>query len=127
NPSFDAATFEIWGALLNGARLHLVDQPVLADPARLADELTQAGVTLVFLTTALFNRIAERAPQAFAGIGRVLTGGEAMQMRWIRAAAAACPTTRFANIYGPTETTTFATVFDIDDVAIDAAPIGRPI
>ncbi|MEN3161413.1 amino acid adenylation domain-containing protein [Tistrella mobilis] len=127
NPSFDAATFEIWGALLNGTRLHLVDQPVLADPARLADELTQAGATLVFLTTALFNRIAERAPQAFAGIGRVLTGGEAMQMRWIRAAAAACPATRFANIYGPTETTTFATVFDIDDVAIDAAPIGRPI
>ena len=56
NVSFDAATFELWGALLNGAKLVVIDKAVALSPQEFADELERQGVTTLFLTTALFKR-----------------------------------------------------------------------
>ncbi|MDX7989484.1 non-ribosomal peptide synthetase, partial [Xenorhabdus sp. 12] len=39
NVAFDASTWEIWSALLNGARLHVIPQSVLLDPARFCASL----------------------------------------------------------------------------------------
>ncbi|MCF7990076.1 MAG: amino acid adenylation domain-containing protein [Thiohalocapsa sp.] len=134
NPAFDAATFEIWGALLNGGRLTVIDQDTLLDPAALADCIADAGITTLFLTTALFNLHAARAPGAFGRLRELLFGGEAADPRVVARVLAGSPGVKLVNIYGPTETTTFATWHAVDPGTADSlsvpgarVPIGRPI
>ena len=129
NASFDAATFEIWGALLNGSRLTVIPRQVALDPVQLVDTLRRGGVSTVFLTTALFNAVVRTRPNAFVGLKQVLFGGEAVAPRWVRACLNAGAPQRLLHVYGPTETTTFATWCPVEALAPDAStlPIGRPI
>ncbi|MCC6177440.1 MAG: amino acid adenylation domain-containing protein [Chloroflexi bacterium] len=129
NVSFDAATFEIWGALLAGARLTIVGRTVLLSTASLASAIEQRGITTLFLTTALFNELARGAPAALRGVRHLLFGGEAVDPRWVRRVLDEAPPERLLHVYGPTETTTFATWHLVDAVPDNATtvPIGRPI
>ncbi|XYI03830.1 non-ribosomal peptide synthase/polyketide synthase [Sorangium sp. So ce1128] len=129
NSSFDAATFEIWGALLNGARLVGVEQGALLSPPELSRRLAAQGVTVLFLTAALFHQMARDTPAAFAGLSTLLVGGEALDPRRTRAVLQAGPPRRLVNGYGPTETTTFATWHLVTEVpeGATAVPIGTPI
>jgi non-ribosomal peptide synthetase component F len=70
NSAFDAAVFEIWGALLNGACLEIIRKEVLLEPGELSRQLRSRGITTVFLTTALFNQIAAADGSAFRGVKR---------------------------------------------------------
>jgi non-ribosomal peptide synthetase component F len=76
NTAFDAATWEMWGALLTGARLVCIEREEALSPQRLGKVLESAGVTALFLTTALFNQVASEAPESFAGLDHLLFGGE---------------------------------------------------
>ncbi|HEU4412630.1 MAG TPA: amino acid adenylation domain-containing protein, partial [Polyangiaceae bacterium] len=127
--SFDAATFEIWGALLNGARLVGIDREVALSPPALARALRGEGVSVAFLTTALFNRIVRDVPDAFASLRALLFGGEAVDPGAVRAALEAGPPRRLLHVYGPTEATTFATWHEVAAVPPGAAtlPVGRAI
>ncbi len=131
--AFDATTFEIWGPLLNGGRVVVLDRDTAVSPRRLAAALRERGVTALFLTTALFNRMAIEEPAAFAGLRCVLTGGEAADPARFRDVLAAGAPGRLVNIYGPTECTTFALWEPVEDLPAGAAggrlsiPIGRPI
>ncbi|MBI2230714.1 MAG: amino acid adenylation domain-containing protein, partial [Deltaproteobacteria bacterium] len=129
NCSFDAATFEIWGALLNGARLVIITKDVVLAPQEFAAELKRHAVTTLFLTTALFNLMARQAPDAFASVRQVLFGGEAVDPRWVAEVVRQGRPERLLHVYGPTEATTFATWQLVGEVAQGAAtvPIGRPI
>ncbi|CCD97013.1 putative Non-ribosomal peptide synthetase [Bradyrhizobium sp. ORS 375] len=127
--SFDAATFEIWGALLNGGCIVLVNKQTLLDPEALARDLRNRGVSVMFVTTALFNQVGQLQPAAFAPLRLVLFGGEAVNADHVRSVLAAGPPARLLHVYGPTETTTFATFHSIAELAERAAtvPIGRPL
>jgi amino acid adenylation domain-containing protein len=129
NPSFDAATFEIWGALVNGSRLTVMPREVALSPPRLADELRRGGVSTLFLTTALFNEVVRARPGAFAGLKQVLFGGETVDPHWVGESLRAGSPQRMLHVYGPTETTTFATWHPVEAVASGerTIPIGRPI
>ncbi|HTL59970.1 MAG TPA: amino acid adenylation domain-containing protein [Candidatus Limnocylindrales bacterium] len=129
NISFDAATFEIWGALLNGAQLIGISRETLLSPDRLARELQQRGVTAMFLTAALFNQMAAEAPGAFGNMRTLIVGGEALDPKWIRTVLRDRPPQRLLNGYGPTENTTFTCCYPIRelDEKISNIPIGRPI
>ncbi|HEX3586840.1 MAG TPA: amino acid adenylation domain-containing protein, partial [Candidatus Angelobacter sp.] len=126
-PTFDAATFEIWGALLNGATLLAIPKEIAIHPQLLARELEEKNASTMFLTTALFNHIAREAPRAFHGLRAVLFGGELADPQWPRQVLQAAPPASLLNVYGPTETTTFATWFEIKKVETDSLPIGQPI
>ncbi|MDG4861850.1 amino acid adenylation domain-containing protein, partial [Streptomyces sp. T-3] len=125
--TFDAATYELWVPLLRGGRV------TIAGPggvnAEVVQDAVRAGVRAVFLTTALFNLIAEERPGAFAGLGEVLTGGEAASPRAMRRVLEACPQLRLGHVYGPTETTTYATHWPLTaPESVGAAPpIGRAL
>ncbi|HEX7334404.1 MAG TPA: amino acid adenylation domain-containing protein [Pyrinomonadaceae bacterium] len=127
--SFDAATFELWGALLHGGRLQYVSREVLLQPQQLERELAAHGVTTLFLTTALFNQVAQYAPAAFAGCRELLFGGEQVEPRWVAAVLeSGGRPQRLLHVYGPTESTTFATWVEVREVNGGATiPIGRPL
>ena len=129
NASFDAATFEIWGALLSGARLVGIAKEEALSPAEYAARLDLEKITTIFLTTALFNQLAQAAPSCFSGVRHLLVGGEAVDPQWVRAVLREGPPERFLNVYGPTESTTFATWQLLKEVSEEArtAPIGRGI
>ncbi len=124
--AFDAATFELWGALLNGGSLAVVERETTLSPARFAAGLRELRATAVFVTTALFNRIAHDEPGAFRGVRHVLFGGEAVDPRSVRRVLEAGGPARLLHVYGPTETTTFAAWHPVRRVEPDAAtvPIG---
>src|SRR5207248_1438222 len=56
NISFDAATFEIWGALLNGGQLVGISTDGALSPPDFAKEVREQSITGMFLTAALFNQ-----------------------------------------------------------------------
>ena len=129
NSSFDAATFEIWGALLHGARLIGIPRDVTLSPKRFAEEIQRQQISIMFLTTALFNQIARDTPHAFASMRQLMFGGEAVDPNWVREILTQGAPERLVHVYGPTESTTFATAHLIESVPATAntIPIGRPI
>jgi amino acid adenylation domain-containing protein len=128
--SFDASTFEVWGALLSGARLVVIPKELALDAAGFSAELQRRGVTVLFLTTALFNQVAREAADAFAGLRQLMFGGEACDPRLVRRVleGGGAPG-RLLHVYGPSESTTFATWYEVAGVPEGAAtvPIGKPL
>ncbi|MBZ5523305.1 MAG: amino acid adenylation domain-containing protein [Acidobacteriia bacterium] len=129
NLSFDAATFEVWGALLNGASLTVIARETAMNARELGREIVAKKVDIMFLTTALFNEVAREDANAFQGFECVLFGGEAVDPQWPRRVLDAAAPRSLCHVYGPTETTTFSSWFAVDEVAEDARtiPIGQPI
>lgn len=128
NVCFDAATFEIWGALTSGARLVIIPNDVAMSPHRLADALVDKDITTVLLTTSVFNQIARERPGAFRTVRNVLFGGEAADRDAVLRVLEGGAPQRLVNVYGPTEATTFATTYRVEQPLSDGSiPIGRPI
>src|SRR5262249_46312151 len=129
NASFDAATFEIWGALLNGARLVILDPDVVLSPEGLGRTIAELGLTTILITSAVFAQIATLRPPAFRRAANVLVGGDVLDARAVARVLAEGPPARLLNVYGPTETTTFASTMQVAEVPDDAktVPIGHPI
>ncbi|EGH09040.1 non-ribosomal peptide synthetase SyfB, partial [Pseudomonas amygdali pv. morsprunorum str. M302280] len=129
NPAFDASTMEVWGALLNGGQLFVIEHTTLIDPARFSAALRHGNVSVLFLTTALFNQYVQMIPEALGCLRVLISGGERADPASFRALLAQAPGLHLLNGYGPTETTTFATAYDARSLASSAesVPIGRPI
>jgi amino acid adenylation domain-containing protein/thioester reductase-like protein len=127
--SFDAATFEIWAALLNGAKLVIYPQPTLS-PTGIENIIREQNIDTMFLTTSLFHMLVDEQPSTMRTVPFVITGGETLSTEHIKRAQKHCPKTLFVNVYGPTENTTFTTFEAIDKTTVDnlkAVSIGRPI
>jgi amino acid adenylation domain-containing protein len=125
--AFDASTFEIWAALLNGARLVFIDTGTLLDPPRLEAALAATGVSVLWMTTSLFNQTASLRPDLFRGLNYLLFGGEAADAQSVDRVLAAGKPRHLINIYGPTENTSFTTAFEVGQPSAQGYPIGRPV
>jgi aspartate racemase len=125
---FDASTAELWVPLLTGGT-------VIAAPAgklgvrALADTIEAEGVTAIVLTAALFRLLADEQVRCLAGVREVWAGGDVVPAETVRLVLREFPAITVVNGYGPTETTTFATVHPMSSPASvpDELPIGRPI
>ncbi len=125
--TFDAATFEIWGALLHGARL-IVAPPGREAMDRVPELIAEHGVSTAWLTSSLFNQIVDHDVSILSGLNELLIGGEALSPHHVARAITALPQTKIINGYGPTEATTFTTTHRIHRCEADSPiPIGRPI
>ncbi len=128
--AFDAATFEVWGALLNGACVIEAPAGSLHAPRSWSDFLRSERIDGAFLTTSIFHALASLQPDVFGGLECLVIGGEACQPHLAaRVLKSAAPPRRLINGYGPTETTTFATAHLLlrEDLEAHRAPIGRPL
>ncbi|MEU2850280.1 amino acid adenylation domain-containing protein [Streptomyces syringium] len=125
--TFDAAPFEVWVALANGAAVAVstADRHSLEGLAR---DVERLGVTVALLTTAFFHHLADRRSSVFGVLRGVLVGGEAMSARHARSVLRSHPWLELVHGYGPTEATTFATTHRVRDADCDGPPpIGRPV
>jgi amino acid adenylation domain-containing protein len=129
NVAFDAATFEIWGALCNGGRLVILDKEEVLDTAAFVKAIAVHGLTTAFVTTALFNRFAQERPDGFSRLENLLFGGERVSHDAVRRVLEAGKPKRLLHVYGPTENTTFSTWHELDEryVRNPLIPIGRAI
>jgi amino acid adenylation domain-containing protein/non-ribosomal peptide synthase protein (TIGR01720 family) len=129
NPSFDASTFEIWGAFLNGATLVGVPREIALSASAYSAYLRRTGINILLLTTALFNHIAHEIPDAFSTVKYLLFGGEAADAAAIRKVLQAHRPAHVINVYGPTEATCIGTTYEIQDLTLEVVnvPIGKPI
>jgi amino acid adenylation domain-containing protein len=125
--SFDASTFEIWGALLNGGKLAVVSNPYpsLDD---IASEVTRHGVTTLWLTAGLFHLMVDNNLDGLKPLRQLLAGGDVLSPPHVVKAVRAMPG-RLINGYGPTENTTFSCCYTVprDYTGDGSLPIGSPI
>ena len=128
--SFDAATFEIWGALLHGACCVLFPKNGVPDPKELGAIIEEYHVSILWLTASLFNTLIDEAPEVLSGVRELLIGGEALSVTHTHKALQLLPETQLINGYGPTENTTFTCCYQIPrrlGENLASIPIGRPI
>ncbi|MFE4916446.1 amino acid adenylation domain-containing protein [Streptomyces sp. NPDC056652] len=130
NPAFDALSFEVWVPLLTGGCCVILGDAAVQTPHELAAALLRERIDTAFVTTALFNAVVDSVPDCFAGAGQVLVGGEQLNARllrrWYRHNAASA--TQLYNVYGPTESATFALCHPVPrDFDGDRVPIGRAL
>ncbi|WP_219194688.1 surfactin non-ribosomal peptide synthetase SrfAB [Bacillus velezensis] len=125
--SFDAGTFEVFGALLNGAALHPVKKETLLDAGRFAQFLKEQRITTMWLTSPLFNQLAQKDAGMFNTLRHLIIGGDALVPHIVSKVRKASPELSLWNGYGPTENTTFSTSFLIDQDYDGSIPIGKPI
>ena len=126
--SFDAATLEIWGSLLNGARLVLFPQPT-ASLSRLAHIIKQESITTLWLTAGLFHLMVDEHLEGLRPLRQLLAGGDVLLTAHVHKVRTELPNCRLINGYGPTENTTFTTCYPIphEQTLDGSVPIGRPI
>jgi amino acid adenylation domain-containing protein len=125
---FDASTFEIWAPLLNGGRVAFPRATLLSMP-ELADVIERFGVTAMFLTTSLFQRLVDSGLEKLRGLRYMLTGGEVGSPRHMATFRRELPDCRLIAMYGPTENTSFSAWYHVDspESLESGVPLGRPI
>ncbi|NRR19901.1 non-ribosomal peptide synthetase [Brevibacillus sp. MS2.2] len=129
NFAFDGSTFDIFGALLNGAKLVLLDHETLLNMTGLLSQINEQRVTIFFVTTALFNTLVDHNIESFSGVRKVLFGGERVSLRHVQKALAYMGKGAILHVYGPTESTVYATYHAVDEVdeELGTVPIGVPL
>ena len=117
------------GALLNGAKLVCADIDTILDAKKFADFLKYEKISILFLTSALFDQHALANPAMFKYLKYLLIGGDVLNIDTVNMVTS-CPegsAQYFLNVYGPTENTTFTTAFLIKEKFSKPIPIGKPI
>ncbi len=125
--AFDASTFEIWGSLLNGAALYLVDKEILLSAVELEKTLKENRITKIWMTAPFFNQMLEENPDTFTDLETLFVGGDALSPKHINLLRSRCKDLRVINGYGPTESTTFTTYYEIQREFAETIPIGKPV
>lgn len=130
NVAFDAATFEIYGALLNGASLYILPFEDMLAPDKFNAFIKNNGITSALLITPLFNNLMDECPEIAGHFRKLYFGGEASSKRHVlKAMEHVSRPDVLVNLYGPTESTTVSTYHLITeaDQARTEIPIGKPI
>jgi amino acid adenylation domain-containing protein/non-ribosomal peptide synthase protein (TIGR01720 family) len=124
NPAFDASTYDLWVPLLRGGTLVMVPSGEV-DAAERGALIARHRVTSLLAPAGLFGALAEQAPEIFAGVREIISGGDVVPSPAIRAVLEAHPGLVVRPTYGPTETTVFVTQVSFTEAA--AVPAAVPL
>ncbi|MBE6052206.1 MAG: amino acid adenylation domain-containing protein [Clostridium sp.] len=127
--AFDASTFEVWGSLLNGSALYVESKDIILDSNVIKDYINKNNISVMWLTSPLFNQLCEDKVEIFSNLRYLIVGGDVVSPKYVNKVRKINDSIVIANGYGPTENTTFSTVYLIDkDVDEEKTiPIGKPI
>lgn len=126
--AFDAATLEIWGALLNGGRLVLMT-PGTPSLSAIGAVLRHYGVTTLLLTSGPFHALVDECISDLHGVRQLMAGGDVLSVAHVERVLQKVPSCQVINVYGPTENTTFTCCYPFP-AGVSVGPsalIGRPI
>ncbi|MEM7674833.1 MAG: amino acid adenylation domain-containing protein, partial [Myxococcota bacterium] len=132
NVSFDPSTLEIWGPLLNGGTVALLDDPHVLQPQRFGAFLRRRHATSTIMAIALVAELTRGDPTTFSSLDHLLFGGDRAEVETLRRIRAGGFTGVLINGYGPTEATTLATTYEVTPADLQqdtqpSLPIGRPL
>lgn len=130
NYAFDGSVFDIFGSLLNGASLHLINNDDMSNPDSLSAYIKTHQINKTFMTTALFNVLVDHEPEIIRQFDKIYFGGQEISNRHAKIAWKHRKyDDSIVNIYGPTETTTFSSFYIITEEPTlnHLIPIGKPI
>lgn len=106
--AFGVSTYELWVPLLRGGHLVLAP-PGRLDVGTLRRLITEHQISAVHVTAGLFRVVADEAPECFAGVREVLTGGDVISAKAVQQVLQACPDVVVRATYGATEMSSFIT------------------
>ncbi|WP_454165032.1 non-ribosomal peptide synthase/polyketide synthase [Gordonia iterans] len=133
--AFDFSVWELWGPLLSGARLVVVDRDLARDLDAFVRLLADERVTVLNLTPSAFYQLIEarrRNRGADLALRYVVFGGEELAFDQVRRWFDENPgdAAQLVNMYGITETTVHVSFRPIERAEVSAADpsfIGRPL
>ena len=125
--SFDVSSFEIYGTLLKGGQLAIVDSD-MPSLEQIAAAIRRHKATAVCAAPDLLAMILEYQAEAFGRLQFVFSAGDALPAALARKIKQRTRC-RLFNCYGPTEDSVYATMFEVpeDWPAELSVPIGRPL
>ncbi|WP_228989080.1 non-ribosomal peptide synthetase [Streptomyces sp. DH8] len=126
--TFDVSVLEVFGALTNGLRLAVL--PDKAMPERVSAFIAEEGVTVCWLTAALFHAVVDTAGAGLTGLRTLIAGGDQLSARHVEDALGLLDDRAvLVNGYGPTEAAIFASTHPMRprDGVEGRIPIGAPI
>jgi amino acid adenylation domain-containing protein len=126
--SFDASTFEIWGCLLNGARLVIFPSST-PSLEQLGQAIRQYQITTLWLTAGLFHLMVDERLEDLKPLRQLLAGGDVLSVPHVQKFLLKRGQCKLINGYGPTENTTFTCCYPLTEPTqfSNSVPIGRPI
>ncbi len=145
--AFDFSVWELWGALLYGARVVVVPFAITRSPDQFHDLIKRTGVTVLNQTPSAFRQLIDADRRSLdrhsvdlrptaksdfeLALKWVIFGGEALDPRslsaWVDRHGLEAP--QLINMYGITETTVHVTFHRLSaqDIAAGGSVIGRPL
>ncbi|KEY64595.1 hypothetical protein S7711_03654 [Stachybotrys chartarum IBT 7711] len=129
NIAFDASTWEIWTALLNGGMLVCIGKMDVLEFSTLAHIFAQDNVMAAFFPPALLKQCLLECPTAIKPLCLIVLGGDRADARDIATAQKIMNQGKIINGYGPTENTGFSTLYcvPVTDESVNGVPIGKAI
>jgi amino acid adenylation domain-containing protein/thioester reductase-like protein len=129
NYAFDGSVFDIFGTLLNGAKLLLINKESILELKKLTGLIRERSVSVFFVTTALFNTLVELDLTCLNHVRKILFGGERVAVKHVRKALSQLGPGKIIHVYGPTESTVYATYHLVAEIEpeLTTVPIGKPL
>ncbi|MCP4350753.1 MAG: AMP-binding protein [Desulfobacterales bacterium] len=130
NYAFDGSTYDIFGALLNGASLFVVPEDLLYSVDTLCSYISENKINITFITTALINKLIDTNPEVIRNFDKIFFGGQDASVKHIRKGLEYRKNEdSIVHVYGPTENTTFSTYYVVKEIkeTDTSIPIGAPI
>ena len=108
---FDFSTWEIWGALLNGATLYIPDRKEVQDTFRFHKLLIEKQVNILNQTPKSFYNLmlVDEDLKQLSHLDYVIFGGDKLQSNRLTSWMNTYPNMTMVNMYGITETTVHVT------------------
>lgn len=126
--SFDGCVIEIYGALLFGGSVVVMDEYEVRTPQAYEEVFEKYRITGGFMTTSLFNILADLDFRGLYGMQRLLVGGEAASVTHMTKYLRHSGVHNIYNVYGPTENTVLSTAYAVNAPGCEnTVPIGRPL